>query len=65
MPPHVTVNGKWGNWNPFGPCNATCGGGTKVRNRTCDDPEPKFNGTTCEGYAQSAKKCSLPACPGG
>ena len=41
------VNGSFGNWTVFSDCNVTCGGGVQSRNRTCDSPEPQYNGAEC------------------
>ena len=40
------VNGNWGDWGPFGKCNAGC---KKMRKRLCNNPPPSKNG---------GKKCS-------
>ena len=48
--------GPWSNWSD---CSATCGNGTRYRNRTCI-------GTDCENRFQTIeyKGCYMACCPG-
>ena len=46
----------WSPWS-FGSCSLTCGGGIRLRNRTCID------GTSCPGDEISYKRCNNHTCP--
>ena len=59
-----TVDGDWSNWNKWTACSKTCGEGTQIRIRTCDDPKPLHGGKQCEGAAQEARVCNTRKCPG-
>ena len=53
-----TVDGDWGQWGPWsGAYSGTCGQGVVVRNRTCDNPAPMYNGKNCTGNEQETKPC--------
>ena len=43
----VTVHGNWTEWSQWGDCSVTCENGTQARNRSCTNPEPKFDGDDC------------------
>ncbi|MEI6438006.1 MAG: thrombospondin type-1 domain-containing protein [Candidatus Omnitrophota bacterium] len=48
------IHGAWGDWSDFGVCTvtkvgATCGPGTQVATRTCDNPPPSNGGMNCDG----------------
>ena len=58
------VDGKWSNWSEYGSCSKTCGGGMKVRSRTCTNPAPSNNGTECVGEPEEEKECNSHPCPG-
>ena len=58
------VDGDWSNWNKWTTCSKTCGEGTQIRIRTCDDPKPLHGGKQCEGAAQEARVCNTRKCPG-
>ena len=45
---NISVNGRWSKWGAFTVCTKTCGGGTRKRERRCNNPEPK-NGGICPG----------------
>lgn len=53
-----SVDGHWSEWSSYGPCNATCGDGTKVRTRSCTNPSPKYGGSNCTGEAEQRDTCS-------
>ena len=59
----ILVDGNWGAWTEFGDCSAECGDGTQSRTRTCSDPEPQFDGKSCEGDDTEIQDCKLKECP--
>ena len=60
----VTVDGNWSPWSPWTDCSVTCGTGSTSRVRSCDDPEPKFNGKHCVGEGDEEERCYPQPCPG-
>ena len=56
-------DGKWGNWAAWESCNATCGGGTQARTRTCSNPAPNYGSAACVGLAMEKQNCSTQKCP--
>ena len=54
----AVVDGNWGAWGAFGPCTKTCGSGSALRKRTCDDPPPSNGGKSCEGHYSSWNRCT-------
>ncbi|XP_062599065.1 uncharacterized protein LOC134260528 [Saccostrea cucullata] len=42
-------HGEWGEWDTWNSCTVTCGGGTRVRSRECNNPSPLNGGNNC-GY---------------
>nr|BAA82359.1 HrEpiC [Halocynthia roretzi] len=34
---------RWGQWGPYGPCSASCGVGTRMKNRICHSAVPNTN----------------------
>ncbi|XP_072176576.1 hemicentin-1-like [Diadema setosum] len=57
------VNGNWGPWSPWQQCDRTCGTGSTIRERLCNNPEPMFNGRDCVGLSRETKTCNLAQCP--
>ncbi|XP_078687492.1 hemicentin-1-like isoform X2 [Branchiostoma floridae x Branchiostoma belcheri] len=57
------VNGVWGQWSPWQPCDVTCGKGVQTRLRKCDKPAPSHGGLPCEGSVRQTQMCELDACP--
>lgn len=58
------VDGGWsmfGNWTE---CSADCAGGSQTRNRTCDNPAPKYGGAKCKGVMEESQECNTFPCPG-
>ena len=41
------VDGQWANWFEYSPCNATCGGGFRIIQRSCTNPKPANGGNFC------------------
>ena len=60
------VDGEWGPWSS-GTCSASCGRGTLIRTRQCNNPSPKFGGRNCPGFANegSMMTCNEGQCPFG
>jgi len=60
-----TENGGWSDWARWGPCSKTCGtGALKVRQRLCDNPQPKYGGVKCQGSNIERLACKYKPCPG-
>ncbi|XP_060065515.1 hemicentin-1-like [Ylistrum balloti] len=57
------INGIWTDWQPWSACSVTCGNGTVIRSRNCDNPPPSFGGNDCEGSASDTQNCTLTHCP--
>ncbi|XP_078329359.1 thrombospondin-2-like isoform X3 [Crassostrea virginica] len=57
------VNGVWGSWYGWGSCSVTCGGGTKHRTRSCDNPLPMYGGSSCSGSSVVSTTCITIGCP--
>lgn len=74
----VIINGHWGHWSSWSVCSLSCGGGTRVRTRFCNNPLPSDLGRACpqETFskhwtppiflvkAKDVEKCNMHACPG-
>ena len=58
------VDGKWNSWGDFSKCSTTCGPGIKVRNRKCNDPAPKGDGSQCPNRGSESVACEKSPCPG-
>ena len=58
-------NGGYGEWTN-GTCSKTCGNGTMVRTRKCDNPTPLRSGDNCTklGPSQETVSCNEFPCPG-
>uniref|UniRef100_A0A8D0TL61 SCO-spondin n=1 Tax=Sus scrofa TaxID=9823 RepID=A0A8D0TL61_PIG len=59
------VAGAWAEWEAWGPCSVSCGGGHRSRRRSCVDPPPKNGGAPCPGASQEGAPCGLQSCTGG
>merc|ERR1719422_1048713 len=56
------IDGGWGSWGGWGECSITClGVGVQERERTCDNPPPKYNGASCPGSAVDDLSCDRTA----
>ncbi|XP_005404818.1 PREDICTED: SCO-spondin [Chinchilla lanigera] len=58
------VAGAWAEWETWGPCSVSCGGGHQGRRRSCVDPPPKNGGAPCPGASQERVPCGLLPCAG-
>ena len=57
------MDGGWGPWR-YGGCSLTCGNGTLVRTRECNNPPPAYQGNNCEGPSREVLSCYEGCCPG-
>ena len=57
-------NATMSDWSPFTTCSASCGGGVKTRNRTCNSS--RFGGKDCSAPGQLSEKqpCNVHDCNG-
>ncbi|KAJ0032310.1 hypothetical protein NQD34_002391 [Periophthalmus magnuspinnatus] len=51
---------KWRPWGPWGACSVSCGGGGRVRRRTCVKNSPTIQ---CTGRPAEMQKCGKSPCP--
>eukprot|EP00112_Aurelia_sp_Birch-Aquarium-sp1_P018684 Seg4492.1 transcript_id=Seg4492.1/GoldUCD/mRNA.D3Y31 product=Coadhesin protein_id=Seg4492.1/GoldUCD/D3Y31 len=56
------VNGGYSNWGAYKPCTKPCGGGTKTRNRACNNPKPAHGGRNCVGASSQSIACNTKHC---
>lgn len=56
-------DGQWNSWQPWSYCSLTCGGGTRTRRRTCDNPSTVSPGLYCPDSPDDAKACMTDPCP--
>ncbi|XP_065837013.1 coadhesin-like [Oscarella lobularis] len=56
------VDGSWGEWHVLFPCTRSCGRGTQVRTRACDNPHPKHGGLPCIGSSSVVEACNTQPC---
>ena len=56
------VDGQWGPFGNWSTCSQTCGGGTRIRERKCNDPPPSNGGLYCVGSAIQQHSCNTDAC---
>ncbi|XP_039287306.1 LOW QUALITY PROTEIN: A disintegrin and metalloproteinase with thrombospondin motifs 9 [Nilaparvata lugens] len=57
------IDGNWGEWQGWGPCSRSCGGGVKKSKRDCDDPSPSNGGKYCVGERERFRSCNTKDCP--
>ena len=62
---YFIVNGKWNDWTKWSKCSTSCGIGSQVRYRVCN--EPHYNGSNCPNAAHTNETISCDTnvvCPG-
>ena len=59
------VNGGYSTWTRFSQCTVSCGSGTRQRNRSCSNPQPRHGGRDCShlGASIEIKVCNTNLCP--
>ncbi|XP_027005082.2 SCO-spondin isoform X2 [Tachysurus fulvidraco] len=57
-----SVDGQWAEWGEWSECDAECGGGVKIRSRSCSNPPPKNRGQECEGMTMQTQSCNTHQC---
>ncbi|XP_001199810.3 hemicentin-1 [Strongylocentrotus purpuratus] len=59
------VDGGWSDWTEWGACQAkVCRKrGNRFRTRRCNNPEPLYGGSHCEGASSESEKCKKADCP--
>ncbi|XP_069128273.1 SCO-spondin-like isoform X2 [Argopecten irradians] len=55
------VDGFFLEWSLWGPCSTTCGGGSQIRTRECNDP--LYGGADCVGEYNQTRDCNEHNCP--
>ena len=58
----VSADGNWGTWETWGSCSKTCGTGSRLRTRHCNDPPPLNGGEECEGNSFQRETCNDYSC---
>ncbi|XP_022809858.1 uncharacterized protein LOC111346861 [Stylophora pistillata] len=60
------IDGGYSEWKDWGICSATCGGGTRSRSRSCNNPVPQNGGADCSslGPSEEFESCNKQPCKG-
>ncbi|XP_078377130.1 SCO-spondin-like isoform X1 [Oculina patagonica] len=61
--PAAVVDGGWGDWSDWSACSESCGPGSSIRSRQCNNPAPGPGGKPCTGHPVSSKSCNEGSCP--
>jgi len=64
----TAIDGGYTEWSTWEACSKSCGGGIKLRKRTCTNPEPLNGGKDCLqqhlGTDTDQMECNPTCCPG-
>lgn len=61
--PNPVLTSAWSAWSDFSDCSTTCGPGSKIRQRTCENGSGKeISG--CDGESEETAQCNIKACSG-
>lgn len=60
--PGPCANGGWTEWEQWSSCTMTCGGGIRLRSRTCTNPIPSTFGANCVGDSSQISSCNNKSC---
>jgi hypothetical protein len=61
---YFTVQGYWTSWSDWGACNASCGGGIRVKQRTCFNQDVGDDALlVCIGDGTENDTCNTNECP--
>ena len=55
------VDCEWLDWEDWGPCSVSCGGGRQLRKRFFIPAQ--FEGKACSGARFEVRKCNIEFCP--
>ena len=58
----VAIDGQWGEWSNFTECRPSCGEGNQTRERSCNNPPPANNGSSCNGSDTEMRICHSGDC---
>ncbi|CAG2205785.1 unnamed protein product [Mytilus edulis] len=58
-----SVKGIWSSWEENGQCSTTCGNGTEIRRRRCDNTAPTNDGDECPCDNITYVHCNTKECP--
>ncbi|XP_065057183.1 coadhesin-like [Rhopilema esculentum] len=58
------IDGGYSEWTKWTECTKTCGGGVRVRTRSCNNPSPSSGGKDCTslGESEELEVCNNQAC---
>ncbi|XP_062578069.1 semaphorin-5A-like isoform X2 [Saccostrea cucullata] len=59
----IPLNGGWSSWKEMVKCSKSCGGGMRIRYRTCSNPIPANGGQFCVGASVKTTLCNDQPCP--
>ncbi|XP_053386636.1 SCO-spondin-like [Mercenaria mercenaria] len=57
------LDGSWSQWSNWSDCSSTCGNGTQIRTRLCNNPGPQNGGLDCPGLSIESMTCNVKHCP--
>nr|QGN01372.1 female cement gland secreted 3 [Lepeophtheirus salmonis] len=60
---YCKINGHWSLWTSWSICSASCGEGLVKRIRLCDNPHPRYGGSSCAGRNEELMSCFYRECP--